>query len=223
MSTDSQNLQEELMTITRELKGAGEAAVGNINPAEASGTAILAVQQANEQPLIEQTVGLKSFIEDLVRIWLDGWITYSDGGLEVYEEVTEMNPETQQQETMKRPKKIPLTVLEGLKATIRVDITPTGAYDRYAVELSLQNLFSSKQITFDEYVKALPNGSVMPKTTLEGILVDRKESNTRNCSNSKTSRFNAKSIRPNIKCSDDQIDANAPIMQVTRRRHNING
>ena len=213
MSTDSRNLQEELMTITRELKGAGEAAVGNINPAEASGTAILAVQQANEQPLIEQTVGLKSFIEDLVRIWLDGWITYSDGGLEVYEEVTEMNQETQQQETMKRPKKIPETVLEGLKATVRVDITPTGAYDKYAVELSLQNLFSSKQITFDEYVKALPNGSVMPKTTLEGILVDRKKATQEIAAIQKQAALMQNQYDQTLNVVDDQIDANAPIIQ----------
>ena len=175
MGTDSKTLQDELMTNTRELKGAGEVASGNIDPTQASGKAILAVQQASEQPLNEQTTGLKRFIEDIVKIWLDGWIAYNKDGLELFEEVTEVNPETQQSETVRKPKKVSQTVLENIRATVKTDVTPTGAYDRYAVELSLENLFTQGSITFDEYVKALPDGSVMPKIILETILADRKK------------------------------------------------
>ena len=199
MGTDSKTLQDELMTNTRELKGAGEVASGNIDPTQASGKAILAVQQASEQPLNEQTTGLKRFIEDIVKIWLDGWIAYNKDGLELFEEVTEVNPETQQSETVRKPKKVSQTVLENIRATVKTDVTPTGAYDRYAVELSLENLFTQGSITFDEYVKALPDGSVMPKIILETILADRKKATQEIAAIQKQAALMQNPIRSNIK------------------------
>lgn len=209
MSSDSKSLQEELMTYTRDLKGAGDIATGNVQADQASGKAILAVQQANEQPLTEQTVGLKAFIEDVVRIWLDGIITYSEDNLEMFEEVTTINPDTQQSETTQVPKKIPKTVLEGLKASVRIDVTPTGAFDRYAVELSLENLFTQGKITFEEYVKSLPNGSVMPKSTLEMILADRKKAAKEIAEIQKKAALMQNQFNQTMDLKDDETDMGA--------------
>ena len=41
------------------------------NPESASGKAILAVQNAQNQPLTDQLIKLKSFIEDIARIWFE--------------------------------------------------------------------------------------------------------------------------------------------------------
>ena len=62
-----------------------------------------------------------------------------------------------------------------MEAFVKVDITPRGAYDRYAQELSLENLMQAGFITFEEYVAALDADSVMPKTKLEDIIRKRKE------------------------------------------------
>ena len=66
-------------------------------------------------------------------------------------------------------------MLNNLEANIRVDIPPKSPYDRYAEEQSLENLFMSDKITFEEYVEALPEGSAMPKDVLQKIVEKRKE------------------------------------------------
>ena len=46
---------------------------------------------------------------------------------------------------------------------------------KYAIEQSLGNLLTSGHISFEEYVKALPEDSAMPKSSLKEILKDREE------------------------------------------------
>ena len=43
--------------------------------------------------------------------------------------------------------------------------------------MSLENLLGAGQITFEEYVNALPEDSTMPKTKLKEILKTREEKN----------------------------------------------
>ena len=45
------------------------------------------------------------------------------------------------------------------------------------MEVSLENLLSAGQITFEEYVNALPEDSTMPKSKLKEILKTREEKN----------------------------------------------
>jgi hypothetical protein len=170
MSPDSEKLQAELINYSRDLNNAGDATMGNINPESASGKAILAVQNAQNQPLTEQLIKLKSFIEDIARIWFEYWKVHSEG---LTIEVEEENPTTG--EKTYSIEKIPSYVMESLSASVKVDITPKGAYDKYAQELSWENLFTTGKITFDEYVDGLDYDSVMPKTKLEMIQKKRQE------------------------------------------------
>ena len=64
-------------------------------------------------------------------------------------------------------------ILNNMDVNVRVDVSKHSAYDRYAQEQSLQNLFQMQAISFDEYVEALEPDSVMPKGKLERIL-DRR-------------------------------------------------
>lgn len=171
MSTDSEKFQTELINYSRDLNNAGEATTGNINPEQASGKAILAVQNAQNQPLSEQTIGLKSFIEDLARIWFDMWKTYAGDGLQI--EVDNVDQITG--ETTKSIETVPKYILDALSTSVKVDITPRGAFDKYAQELSLENLFTSDKISFEEYVESLDADSVMPKVKLQNILNKRKK------------------------------------------------
>lgn len=170
MSADAGNLSNEMKANTRELEGAGDDATGHVDPTKASGRAILAVQQANQQPLSEQVDNFKDFVEDIARIWLSMWKAYQIEGLDItYEE------KDAQGNVVEIPGVIPYERFKELELNIKVDITPHSPYDRYAQEQSLENLFLSDKITFEEYVESLPEGSVMPKTVLEQIIRKRRE------------------------------------------------
>lgn len=169
MSSDVEKLRNELVNLTRELAGAGDIATGNVSPEDASGKAILAVQQASQQPLVEQLSEVKAFIEDLGRIWLDHIIVYSEESITLEEDVTDPNTGEEYTQLVQIPK----SVLEELQASVKVDITPKGAYDRFAQEQSIQNLFtegyfnSQKLGELKIYTKLLEDDSVMPKAKLE--------------------------------------------------------
>lgn len=171
MSPDVEKLQNELIQSTRELAGAGDIATGQINPESASGKAILAVQQASQQPLNEHLEYVKGFVEDLARIWLDMITVYNDS-VELEEEVE--NPQTGEKETQLVT--VQQTTLKELQATVKVDITPRGAFDKYAQEMSMENLlkngyFSTQRIPeLKLYVKTLDDDSVMPKQKLLDLI-----------------------------------------------------
>ena len=165
MSTDVSKVMSDLIQITRELKNAGNIATGGINPEQASGKAILAVQQASQQPLTEQAIGLKKFIEGIARIWLDMWTKYTPDGMKLEEDITD--PETGEEYT--QIVDVPASMLENLKGVVRIDITPTSPYDKYARELSIENMFKAGMFNIQKlpelkiYADILPDDSTMPK------------------------------------------------------------
>lgn len=168
MSSDVERLQQDLIQTSRELASASQAASGDFDAEEASGRAILAVQQASQQPLVEQLGMIKKTIEDIARIELDMLKTYSEDGLEVENEV--QDPISGQ--TTIQLEKIDGIVLKELQATVKVDVTPKSAYDKYAQERSIENLFIKGmfnpqmlgQLKF--YLECLDDDSVMPKQKL---------------------------------------------------------
>ena len=171
MSPDVVKLQEDLIQMTRDLAGAGDTATGQVNPESASGRAILAVQQASQAPMTEQTEAYKNFVEDIARIWLDYLIVHSVDGVNLEEVVTDpmSGEEIVQVET------VPQTLLQQLQATVKIDITPKGVYDKFAQEQTLENLlvqgmFSAERLSeFEAYVEALDDDSVAPKQKLQQI------------------------------------------------------
>jgi hypothetical protein len=71
---------------------------------------------------------------------------------------------------------VPQSVLQQLQATVKIDVTPRGVYDRFAMEQTMENFlmngfFNPQRVAeFEAYVKALPDDSVAPKQDLlEGI------------------------------------------------------
>lgn len=176
ISPDVANLQNELITVTRELAGAGDMATGQMKPDEASGKAILAVQRASEQPLDEQSSSVKQFIEDNALIIFDMLKTYS-GELVVVDEM----PDALTGEVKEEVNVIPKYILDALQLSIKIDVTPKSAYDKYAQEVSLENLAKSElflpenQQLLEDYVSLLDEFSTMPKTKLLELLKRRKE------------------------------------------------
>lgn len=178
MSTDVSKTINDLISITRELKNSSDIATGGVNPTEASGKAILAVQQASQQPMTKQLTGLKMFIEDLARIWLDMWVTYSQDGMKLEEEKTDHTTGEEYVELVD----IPSSVLENLKGTVKVDITPKSSYDKYARELTLENFLKAgyfnpqKLGELKVYAKILPDDAIAPKQDiLKAIEIEEEE------------------------------------------------
>lgn len=169
MSPDVKQLQDDLIQVTRDLSGAGEVATGDVNPEDASGRAILAVQRASQNNMTEQKESYQNFIEDLAKIWLDMMIVYNSDGLKLEEEVTD--PETGE-ETI-NVVNIPQESLKELQASVKVDITPKGALDKYAQEMSIENMFKAGMFSHERlpelkiYTNLLDDESVMPKQKLE--------------------------------------------------------
>ena len=177
MSTDVDKLQNDLITITRELAGAGDIATGEVNPESASGRAILAVQNASQAPMNEQLEVLKDTIDQLAKIWLDMWKTYAIDGLKIENEVKD---ELTGQSTMQMVS-VSYEILERLQAEVKVDITPKSPFDKYAQEMSIENMlqagyFNSQKLSeLEVYVSLLDDDSSMPKQKMEEAIKHMKK------------------------------------------------
>jgi hypothetical protein len=180
MSPDVKQLQEDLIQVTRDLSGAGDTATGQVNPESASGRAILAVQQASQAPMTEQKETYKNFIEDLARIWLEYLTVHSVDGIKLEEEVTDENGEQSVQVV-----NVPQSVLEQLQATVKIDVTPKGVYDKFAQEQTIENLLMQGYFTaqrvgeLETYVKLLDDDSVAPKMKIKEAIEHIKEEQRR--------------------------------------------
>jgi hypothetical protein len=177
MSPDVKQLQEDLIQITRDLAGAGDTATGQVNPESASGRAILAVQQASQAPMTEQKESYKNFIEDLARIWLEYLIVYAVDGVDLEEEVPDP---TTGEETIQIVN-VPQSALQQLQATVKIDVTPKGVYDKFAQEQTIENLlinglFSVQRLgELKAYAEALDDDSVAPKMKILEIVEGMEE------------------------------------------------
>ena len=181
MSPDVKQLQEDMIMVTRELAGAGDTATGQVNPESASGRAILAVQQASQAPMTEQKESYKNFIEDIAKIDLEYLVVYSEDGVNMEETVTD--PMTGEEYVQMQ--NVPQSVLQQLQATVKIDVTPKGVYDRFAMEQTMENFlmngfFNPQRVAeFEAYVKALPEDSVAPKQDLLQGIENIKETQMR--------------------------------------------
>jgi hypothetical protein len=181
MSSDVMQLEEDLINASRELAGAGDTATGAVDPEEASGRAILAVQQASRAPVTEQKDKCKNSIECIARVWLDFLIAYAENGVMLEDRVTDRRTG---EETVQMVK-VPQVSLKQLQATVKVDVTPKSPFDRFAQEQSLENFLTSGMFNIEHlpelkaYVKALPDDSVAPKQALLDIIAGMEEEERR--------------------------------------------
>lgn len=176
MSPDVKEVQEGLINVSRDLAGAGDTATGQVNPESASGRAILAVQQASQAPMTEQKESYKNMIEDLARIWLEYLTAYAVDGVDLQEEVTDEETGEESIQIVH----VPQSALQQLQASVKIDVTPKGVYDKFAQEQTIENLlmqglFSPQRVgELEVYVDALDDDSVAPKLKLKGIVENIK-------------------------------------------------
>lgn len=168
-------LQNELITMSRELANASDAVTGSVNPENASGKAILAVQEAAQQPLTEQLYNFKDALVDMGLIIFDIWRAYNVEGMRVFVKKNKDDlKKIDDGKTEYEMSEITTEQLDRLKPFVKIEITPKSAYDRYAQEQSFENLLVKGLITFEEYVELLTPDSVMNKRSLI-MLVQKRQ------------------------------------------------
>jgi hypothetical protein len=162
-TSEPKELQEEYISMSRDLANAGDNATGNINPEQASGAAIIAVKDQQAIATNKPQAYHRQFIEDIAAIWLDTWVAYNPNGMTID---IEQDGQLVQEE-------IPAEVLQSLNVNIRIDVSPTNPYSKFAREQSLENALANQHITFDEYVEALDDDGTAPKGKFKDILDKR--------------------------------------------------
>ena len=171
MSQEAGLLQNEIIQTTRDLAGAGDAALGQVNPERASGAAIIAVQDQAAIPLNEQIAAFKQFVEDIGIVWLNMWEAYNPNGLEV---------DTVEETGRLRKDRINMELIRSLNLRVKIDASPTNPFSKYAREQSIMNAMAAGYITFEEYVESLPDDATAPKQAFRDILDKRQALNPMN-------------------------------------------
>lgn len=165
ISGDALQLSNDLLQTTKDLAGASDYALGNINPEQASGTAIIAVRDQSQVPLNEQVSRFKQFVEDVSLLWVDLWIVFNSDGITF---------EYEDENGMKIPVTLSQEDLEGLKPTVMIDVSPDNQWTKLAEQQSLDTLLQLGQITLEEYVECTPDNSSVPKGKLQQVMNKRK-------------------------------------------------
>ena len=171
MSPDVKALQEDLINITRELAGAGDTATGDVDPENASGRAILAVQQATQAPITEQKDGFKATLEEWAHIVLEYLTVHAKDGVNLEDKET-----TETGEEIIKLVKVPQETLKQLQAVVKIDITPKSPLDKFAQEQTVENLMLNGLFTAQRvgelraYANALDDDAVAPKMRILEIV-----------------------------------------------------
>ena len=165
ISSDADNLFNTLVQTSKDLAGATDYALGNINPEQASGTAIIAVRDQSQVPLNEQVARFRQWVEDISILWMDMWIAYNPNGI-TFQSENEMNE--------KQIVSITQEELRKLKPTVRIDVSPDNQWTKLAEQQSLDGLLQTQQITLEEFAAMIPDNSSVPKQKLLQVIEKRK-------------------------------------------------
>jgi len=166
VSNDVLALSAELLQTTKDLAGVTDYALGNINPENASGTAIQAVSNSSQIPLAEQVAHYKQWVEDIAVLWMDLWMTHHINGIDItdYDEETGMT-------TMVH---ISHEDLIRLKPTIKVDVTPATEWQKASQLAALDSWMQTGMISLEDYYELSPaSGTPIPKKQLKKV-VDKR-------------------------------------------------
>ena len=181
-SPDAKVLSDDLMTTTRELTGAGDTSMGQIDPTRVSGTAIVAIQDQASLSLNEQVSKFKQYVEDIARLWFDLLVAYNPNGIPIKREMT---PEEEKEATdggrimlepdeRLVPDKITPDELEQLRPEVKVDVSTNTQWSKNDEQTADDNLLANGHITFEEYVELIPDDGILQKNQLQEIIRRRK-------------------------------------------------
>ena len=161
------NAMDNLMGTTRDCMGASDATMGDVNPNNAS--AIIALQQADEQPLELRKMAFHDFVEDMCRIIAD--IMRARYGKRKVMMNVAYEDKNGQKQTKQELQEFDFSTLDELQMTMRVEV---GASSMYSEQLQVQtasNLFTTGIIKDPAmlaiYLKIMPEKYIPNRQTLQ--------------------------------------------------------
>jgi hypothetical protein len=135
---------------TKDMLGATDAALGEINPDNTS--AIIAVQQSSSVPLETVKRNLYQYVEDIGYIWLD-MMASNYGKRKI--DVMVMGKRV--------VKDFDFSKLKDMKMRIKIDVGPSSYWSQITALQTLDALLERDRITFQQYLERVPNG-IIPKS-----------------------------------------------------------
>ena len=166
VGSDAFNMFERTITLTKELMGANDGALGNINPENASGKAILAVMEQSAVPLDSVKRRYYNYIEDNALIWADMWRVYHGGESKIVSFEGAMSGETEVYA-------ISPDAWERLLLNVKVEVGPSSRWNELVMTQILDNLLAQNLIDLEFYVNAMPSSSGFPKALMTEYLKKR--------------------------------------------------
>ena len=147
-------LIEMAVSATKELSGATETALGNIDPTNTS--AILALKETSRVTLQQVTAALAGCVESLAAIWADMMCAYY--------------PEERLVPYIDRFGRVAarsgMGALKGCLVRAKVDVTEASGFGESAAVEILDKLLSGGHISAAEYVAHLPDGLLTDRESL---------------------------------------------------------
>ena len=165
---DAFNMFERTISLTKELMGANEGALGNINPENASGKAILAVMEQSAVPLDGVKRRFYNYIEDNALIWADMWRVYHSNDEKI---VTVKEDGEEELQTYS----IDAAAWNKLMLNVKVEVGPSSRWSELVMTQILDNLLGRQMIDLEFYVNAMPTSSGFPKSQMLRYLEQLKE------------------------------------------------
>ena len=142
-------LNGEMVKTTRELAGASENILGQIDPTRVAASAIAALQEQSASILNEQAAKFEKYVEDTARLWWELDIVYND------------TVETQDSDGNRI--KVTPDEMSELQPEVRVDVSQDTAFTKESALVRIDKLLEMQQITVEEWAKLLPQNSPLPK------------------------------------------------------------
>lgn len=164
MQSGYMELINSAVTLTKELMGATESALGNI---EANNTsAILALQETSRIPLTQIRSAYYRCIEELANIWADMTCAYYPP--------ERLLPCYSKSSTSVR--KTDLSLLKNHVLTAEIHVVEISRFSAAGVQSILDKLFDGGYLTAEQYVRRLPSGSFSDKDEfIDGLKKNHEE------------------------------------------------
>ncbi len=157
-------LIENAMSVTKELMGATDSALGNIDADNTS--AIIALQETSRITLERIRAAYFRCIEDMANIWADMMCAYYPRErLLIYENEGELGAG-----------EVDFEVLKKGMLCARIDVSPIARYSAVSAQNTLDKLLDNGYITASAYIKRLPAGIIYDRESLiEEMVGSEKE------------------------------------------------
>lgn len=165
MNTNMFGFIGDMLNTTKELNGANDTALGNVNPEQASGTAIMANVQQNAIPLENPKSNLYQFVEDLLLNWQDI----------IENKYTVPRKVGYTEDKIKKAGTIKGTDYKEIPLSLKIEIGASLLWSEVTSINTIMTLLAQNKITFLQALERMPEGYVMNK---QGLIDEINKMNT---------------------------------------------